>query len=333
MDLNNRHHVHAVARDRLANAQEAPKIALIFGGIIVLSTFLASTASFLLGLQLDQAGGLRNLGTKSLITTIQTILPLAVNLLVMAVELGFLNTMLRVSRRQFISPKSLHMGFARFWPLLKIVLLQSGLYFLASMASMTISMQIFLMTPMSNRMFAILNPLLNSGTQVDPMVILGDPEVYASLLRSMSPMMILMVVLLLAIVVPIWYHYRMANYVIIDKPGIPALMAMRESRLMMRRNCLTLFRLDLSMWWYYAAMILVTVLGYGDMLLPALGVNLSLSPNVGFFLFLILYLLADLAMIFFLRPHVETVHALAYDSLKPQEKKPEGAVLGSIFSL
>lgn len=140
-------------------------------------------------------------------------------------------------------------------------------------------------------------------------------------------------VLFLVLAAPVFYRYRMADYLIIDRPATGALAALRDSRMMTKGNRWNLFRLDLSMWWYYAAVLVSTAIGYGDQLLPALGITLSFSDTVSYFLFLGAYLAATFAVYYFLRNRVEVTYALAYDSIRPQDPENNGAVLGNIFQM
>ena len=102
---------------------------------------------------------------------------------------------------------------------------------------------------------------------------------------------------------------------------------------MMRRNRISLFKLDVSMWWYYAALTLASVLGYGDAILPLLGVELPFSADEGYFLFYALYLAASAGVYYLMLDRVDVTYALAYDTLKPEEPKNEGVVLGNIFQM
>ena len=112
-----------------------------------------------------------------------------------------------------------------------------------------------------------------------------------------------------------------------------ALAALRDSRMMTKGNRWNLFRLDLSMWWYYAAVLASAAVAYGDQLLPALGISLPLSDTAAYFVFLGVYLAVIFVIYYFLRNRVEVTYALAYDSLRPREPENNGAVLGNIFQM
>jgi uncharacterized membrane protein len=133
--------------------------------------------------------------------------------------------------------------------------------------------------------------------------------------------------------IPLSFWFRMVNYVIIDKPGMGAIAALRESRKMMRGNCLKLLKLDLSFFWYYAALAAVTAIGNADLWLPMFGVTLPMSADVAYFVFYAVFLVLQFGIYYFLRNRVEVSYALAYDAVKPEEPKDTGVVLGNIFQM
>lgn len=322
------------AAQRLSTAQDEKKIVLIFGGINILASLLVTVVNYCLGLQIDQTGGLSSFGLRSILSTLQTLLPIVQMFALLCLELGYMAAMLRISRGQYTSPQTLRAGMQRFWPMVRAILFQSLIYLGVGIASFYLAMQIFLITPLSNGFLEVLMPILSSAGQLDPTALLADEALQLQLLAGMVPMYILVLVIFSAAAVPIMYQYRMVNYVLLDKPGIGALAAMRESRDMMRRNRLSLFRLDLSFWWYYGLTLLGTAVCYGDLLLAVLGVELPWSDTVSYFLFYGLYLAIVLVSCYFLRNKVEVTYALAYDSIRPQEQENNGGVvLGNIFDM
>ena len=74
------------------------------------------------------------------------------------------------------------------------------------------------------------------------------------------------------------------------------------------------------------------MVAYGDLILYLLDIPLPFSDTVGFFLFCLLSLAMQFSIFYFLRNRVETVYALAYESLRP-EQKDTGVVLGNIFRM
>lgn len=332
MNLENRKELRSTAKDRLDNAQNAAKIALIYAAVIVGATLLLNGFQFFLDSQISKTGGLSNMGMRSFLSTFQTMVPMALNFLLMCLGLGFTGTMLRVSRSQFTSPQGLKIGFARFWVLLRATLLQGVLYCVAAMAAYVISMQLFFLTPLSKGVISAVLPALQNANG-DPMAVLSNPEVLNQMMGSMIPLYLLVGVILLGLCAPIFYRFRLVNYLILDNPSIGALKAMRTSSLYMRRNCMKFFKLDLSMWWYYAANVIAMLIAYGTNILVLLGVELPMSPMAASLTCFIIYMALSFLITAFLQPWVEVTHALAYDSLLPKTQPSGGVVLGNIFDL
>ena len=164
------------------------------------------------------------------------------------------------------------------------------------------------------------------------MELMQDAAFAQQVMSAMLPMLVIFGILYTILFIPISYALRMTKYVIIDKPGQGALYAMKESFKMMRGSCIRLFRLDLSLWWWYAISILSSVLCYADVLLPMMGITLPFSAGVSYFLFYVLFLIVQFAACYFLRNRIEVVYAQVYNALKPREKD-NGVVLGNIFQM
>ena len=68
-------------------------------------------------------------------------------------------------------------------------------------------------------------------------------------------------------------------------------------------------------------------------ILSMMGIELPGNGDVWYFVFMTGYFGIHFAANYFLRSRVEVAYALAYDCLRPEEKKPEGVVLGNIFQM
>ena len=160
MDIENRKDLKSRAKQYLEQAPAAPKLALSYAAILTGLSLLTNGVNFFLEAQISDTGGLSNLGLRSVLSTVQTMLPLVLNFLLICLGLGFTGAMLRVSRGQYASLRSMKVGFERFWVLLRATLLQGGLYILAGMAAYTISMQLFLLSPMARNLLTTLAPMI-----------------------------------------------------------------------------------------------------------------------------------------------------------------------------
>lgn len=318
------------ASERLAASENASKIILICTGIVTALSALVVLINYALGLRINQTGGLGSMGLRSVLSTVQTVLPIIQSVVLMCLELGYLAAMLRVCRQQYTSPKTLKLGFDRFWLLLRCAILQGVIYMTAGIAAFWVSIQLYLLTPLSRPVLALLEPLA-ANSAFSPEMLL-EPVLLEQLSRAMLPLYGILGLLFLLLAAPISYSLRMVNYVIIDKPGISAFAALRESRMMMRGSRMRLFKLDLSLWWWYLLNVLVGLLCYGDVLLGMLGISLPMSADIAYFLFYALALGAQFALFFLLRNRVEVIYAQVYEARRPRPRN-DGVVLGNIFQM
>lgn len=332
MNLRNLRQIRGFASERLRQSPSQKQIVVIYAALALGLTALVTVFSHVLGLQIDNYGGLSNLGKRNMLSSLQSMLPMLQSLLTMCLDVGYLAAMLRIARGMYTSPQTLRLGFDRLWLLLRCAifkwLIMTGVLF----TCLYFGVMIYMMTPFSDAAVEIVTPLVSQASVLDAGIVIDDAT-YAALMEAMMPAFAICGLLALILGGPVFYSYRMVNYVIIDKPAIGALMALRESKRMMRGNRLQLLKLDVSLWWYYLSVAAAMVLCYGDVLLPMLGVTMPVSETVAFFGFYVLYLAASFAVHFFLRNRAEVCYALAYDAVKPVEKQDNGVVLGNIFQM
>lgn len=335
MNIRNCRELKQTAAQRLAGAPHAPKLSLIYAGITVGLSALVTLVHYCLSLEISQTGGLSNIGLRSFLSTIQTVLPIVQGVVIMCLELGYCNAMLRISREQYASPNALRMGIQRFWPLLRCSLLQWLIYLGITFLSIYLGVQIFLITPLSNNAMAIMSDMmggLNAGMTIDSTMML-DEAMYTAFYNAMLPVFPIVGIVFLLFFIPVFYQYRMTSYVLVDNPGMHAILVLRQSKQLMRRNRLALLKLDLSLWWYYLLSLLAAVVAYGDVLLPMLGITLPFSETTGYFLFYGVYLVVQFAICWLFLNRVSVTYALAYQSILPEKPKDNGVVLGNIFQM
>jgi len=332
MNLRNIREIKEFASQRLEGSSSQKRIVLIYAVLALGLTALVTVLNHLLNLQIDNFGGLSNLGKKSTLSAIQSMLPMAQSLLTMCLDVGYVAAMLRIARGMYTSPQTLRLGFDRFWILLRASIFRGLIMTGVTFVSVYAGIMIYMLTPLADPAVELLTPLMSQMTLLDSTVAIDDAT-YAQLVQTMTPCFVISGIMLLVLGGPIFYSFRMVNYVIIDKPAMGALMALRESKKMMRGNRLQLLKLDVSLWWYYLASAAALVICYGDLLLPMLGVELPVSETVAFFGFYVLYIAASFCVHIFLRNRAEVTYALAYDAVKPEEKQDGGVVLGNIFQM
>lgn len=332
MNIRDNREISNFAARRVADSPAQKRIVLLYAALALGMAALVTAVNYVLGLQMDNYGGLSHLGTRKILSSIQTMLPLAQSVLTLCLEVGYLAAMLRIARGQYVSPQTLRLGLDRFWVLLRCSIFKNLIVMANVFLGVYLGIMIFMMTPLSEPAIEVLSPYLAEMTVMDSTLALEEAA-YAEFAATMLPAYAICAVSIGLLTVPVLYSYRMVNYIIIDRPAIGALAALRESKLMMRHNRFALFKLDLRLWWYYAAMLAATVLCYGDGILPLLGVEMPWNGDVSYFLFFAAYLAVLFAVYYFLRNRVEVAYGLAYDALRPQETQDNGVVLGNIFDM
>ena len=314
----------------LARAREPKKAILAYSGIISVMGLLVSAGILMLDHQIGSTGGLANMGLRSILSTIRSVLPLAQTCILLCLEMGYISAAMRFARGQYADHTDLKTGFRLFGPALRLTILQSLIYTGVLLAAYYIGLQVCLLTPLGQPLLDAAAPYLESGTL--PNIETMDPQLVDSLFRSMIPMLGVILALFVLAVIPINYRYRMANYRLVDRPREGAMAALRNSRRMMRGNCFGLFKVDLHFWYYYLLTFLATVICYGDTLLPLLGIRLPMSDTLAYFLFYALYVAIQFFLYLGFRNRLEATYVTAYDAIRPQEDDGS-VVLGNIFDM
>lgn len=320
MNIRAREEIHETARQALNRAPHARQILMTYIGINLGLSLLLVGLSFYFSNQISGTGGLGNIGLRSVLSTGQSVLPLVQLLINACLTLGYHIAILCFIRNFEASTQTLFTGFRFFFPMLRLLLLQVFLYAGLMFLSVYISSFIFMATPFSREFMAVITPVLESVTVMDTTLVLDDATFLAAS-KAVIPMFWIMIPVFALVALPLFYRLRMATFALADEPRRGALAAFVKSRRLMRGNCTALFRLDLSMWWFYLGEAVIGLVCYGDMLLPMLGIDLPFSSTVSYYIFYLLSMLMQLALYYFGMNRVYTAYAVAYDAL--QEAQPQ----------
>lgn len=320
MNIRARQEIHETARQVLNRTPNARQILLTYVGISLALSLLLSGLSFYFSSQISGTGGLGNIGLRSVLSTGQSVLPLIQLIVSACLGLGYHIAVLCFIRNFEATPRTVTGGFRFLFPMLRLLLLQGFLYVGLMFLSVYVSSFIFMATPFSREFMAIITPVLESVTVLDTTLVL-DEATFLAASKAVIPMFWIMIPVFALVALPLFYRLRMATFALADEPRRGALAAFAKSRRLMRRNCIALFRLDLTMWWFYAGQLLVALVCYGDVLLPMVGVSFPWNDTVSYYLFFILSALLEVLLYYFTMNHVYTVYAVAYDAL--QEEQPQ----------
>lgn len=323
MNIRDRKGLKQTAASRLSAAAYNPRLLiLIHTGVSLGVTLLITVINYILQQQIGSTGGLSGIGLRTYLTTAQSALQLAGTLLLPFWEIGMVYAAIQIARSQPARPADLTAGFRRFGPVLRLMLLQSSIFFALAFLCINLSSGIFMMTPLSDPLYNILVPLLQEAAASNAAAPAIDEATIAALTDAMMPMLPIFLVLLVLLTAPVLYRLRMANYLIMEEKKTGALDALITSWRMTRGRVFSLFRLDLSFWWFYGLQALAFLLSYGDSFLSLLGVSLPISADGAYFLFYGVYLGITLALYWRFGSYLQTTYAVAYDTLRYQSAMP-----------
>ena len=306
-------------RVALDGASYSPrKLIMIHSGVTIGLGLVLSVISYLLDMGIAQTGGLSGIGTRSVLETVQSLLETANMTLLPFWSIGYVRVILLWMRRQDGDVSTLLYGFRCFVPVIRLMFLQGIVYALLSIVGVYAGTAVFMLTPGAQPLLEVARQMLESGNM--DYAALQEHEVFLSVSAAMLPYMLGAALLL---IVPVAYRLRFAQFALMDQPRQGALRALLCSWRATKRNCLALLKLDLHFWWYHLAGLLIMALGYGDMLLPLVGIELGISADAAMFAFYIAALLCEFGLYVWKKNEVFAVYALAYDELTAAEQQSQ----------
>ena len=298
------------------NAAGNRRIILLYALPALILPLTVMAINLLLDQQLATTGGLSGIGLRSALETIQMVLSNAISLLLPFWQLGLISCAIAISRGQDASTGHLFEGFRRWGAALRLMLFRILRYTLSCLGGVFLGSAIYTATPLSYKFLIASEMIANDPAYANATA----DELMAAVInltgfRSILPYYILCALGAAVLVIPLFYRYRMSNYILLNTPNPRALHCIHESTRMMRRNAISLFKLDLRLWWYYLLLVVSTVIAYGDLLLPLFGVTLPFSSQWGLVIFALLSTVMQFVIHYLFTGRVETVYACAYNAL------------------
>jgi len=161
-------------------------------------------------------------------------------------------------------------------------------------------------------------PLMETASTMEELQLAVGQIPFNEMAQLIWPVLIIFGVLFGALAVLLFYRFRMADFVMMDRPNTSGLQALLFSGRMTRHHRMELFRLDLSFWWFYLLTALSMVASYADVILQYIAVELPVSPTVAWFGAYILGMLVQLLVYWKYYSYVKTTLAVAYEGLLQQ---------------
>ncbi len=308
----------AAATAAMVDSNYSPRrLAVIYAGVTVAAFAALLILDYVITRNINAATGLAQLGNRAILSTVQSVLNLAVQLALPFWTIGFFRAALQMTRIGNGCPKDLLEGFRRWGPVFRLDLLQSILYSIIGILAFFIALPIILFTfpftPLAGPMMEIMEPIMEEATVSGQLVI--DDATATQLMPFAIFVYAIYGIVLAIMVIPVFYRFRMAQFAIMDDaPG--ALAALRTSNRILRRKCFFLFRLDLSFWWFYAAQALIPVLCIAGVVLSSFEVSLPVSQEVLIFAPLAIGVVLELVLAWCCMSYVQVTYAHCYDALK-----------------
>ena len=298
-------------------SHDSKKLALIYAGASVIFSLLCSLISYLLGLAADNAGGLSGLAMRSLLQSGQSVISMASAVILLFWQFGLVAAALDYSNSEEVDHHTLLDGFRRWAPILRMSLLLLIVIIGVIMACSYLSTFIFTLSPLSNTLYEKMAAMSEAGQSVEV-----TDALIAQLLPHMWGLLVIFLLLLAVLGLPVYYRYRMCEFVMMDG-DVGARAAMRESKRLSMNRRMGMFKLDLSFWWYYLLQGLITGVAYLDILIPFAGIKLPIPGEAIFWISFILSLGLQFLITWKYSLYYQTSYAVYYNRLKEDAALPQ----------
>ena len=309
------------AGDMLQKAPYDPKrLVLIHTSVALGASLLVTIVNYILNQQIAGTGGLSGMGLRSILSTVQAVLELAILVGTPFWEFGLLFAALRWARGEKADFQNLLQGFRRFGSVLALRLLRGGLFMLMAIAVIQLSSTVFLLTPFSKPLLEVMEPVITAAGNPQQLEAILTPELLVSVMEACIPLMLIAGALYALIALPVFYRLRFADFAVMDGAG--AVSAMVQSVRATRKKSLQLVKLDFSFWWFYLLQLLCVAISYGNIILPALGITFPFSEDTALFLFYVLGSLCQLLLLWQYQASVLTCYGLAYGAFGVRPPTP-----------
>ena len=331
MNVKNTRAIRTAAQEALSVHQDPQWIPLVYAGISAVLSLAVTVISYVLSLKIEGMTGLANMGNRAIFSTVKTVLPFAQLLFLMVWEMGYHICALRFARRRYVDLTDLKAGFPKLGAVLRTKLLTVAVYLGLAIAAMYASVFIFMLLPISNAFYEIMEPLLDSTTILSGGLVIDDATLAAAA-AAIWPVFLIFAAIFAVLGLPISYSFRMVPYCVADNSHRGAAMILKESRTMMKGKKLSLFKLDLSFWWFFLLEGIVTTVAYLDSILPLAGITLPWSETISYYGFYIISLIGQVLLSWAFLNRISVSRACFYEAIRP-ESPAQGVTLGNIFDL
>jgi len=313
--------LHRQARQQLQQATAPKRLVLIHASIALGSTLLLAVLNFLFSLLIDDTGGLSGMGTRSLLSTAQTLMETVVMMALPFWQIGLTFLALRWARNDSVQTGHLLQGFRRFGPVFAFRLLYGFVFLSLGFAAIHLASVIILMTPFSEALVDALSPMMDPSATAEQIEALFSPEKLSGMLDAAIPLFVVFGIIFLIAAIPVFYRLRPGEAAVMD--GLGSGGALLHSLRITKGSWRHLVKLDLHFWWFYVLQVLCNLIANGNLLLPLLGISLPMGKEAAYFLFFGLGTALQILILWQFQGQVLTSYAVVYDTLSPPQAQPQ----------
>lgn len=260
-----------------AARRPAWQLICLYTGVSVGVNLLANLADLLISARLDGMTGLSAVGARSTLIAVQTILPMILAAVMPMWDGGYAACCLGLSRGENPGPRGMLQGFVQWRKIL--------VYFLIFILQAVGICYLLLMLVS----FLYVSTPLSAGLTLDVVYTVEASGLTAETLEPLLPMLILWMAAIVAVVLFLSYRYRLFYFLLADHRDQRTGFLMGLSAGITKGLRVSMLRLDLHYWWYYALIFLAGLIPSAGVILNLAGISTTVWLTAG------LYIAASLA--------------------------------------
>ena len=166
----------------------------------------------------------------------------------------------------------------------------------------------------------LIEPFFEENTTPEQVEALLTPEWIAATTKAMLPLLVGFCVIFAVIAIFLFYRLRFSKFLLLDGNG--PVKAMLKSIHITRKNCLQIWKLDLSFWWFYLLLAASIAVSYGHILLSSFGVVFPISAEGSYFVFYAVGTVCQGLLLWQYEGRRLTTYALAYIAIDDKPTPP-----------
>ena len=302
------------------NREPLKKLLLIYCGVIAVLTLGVPALDLFLSDQIGTTGGLAGMRLRTVLQTIREILNLVNQFFGYFWSAGFVIAMMAMVLGREPQTRDLTGGFRRFFRVLGHIAFEFLFVVILMVAAGNLAAMLFSMSPQGGALVRELTAITSNPNLLTPEGLLNVDLIPMDLLAAIAlPMTIITMVIFLPLYIWLSYGFRLSLYLLLDGTAPSAFQARFMSLRLMRGHKWSMLKLDLSFWWYYLLVTVITAVGYLDVILSLAGIPLPMDETVMFFGTIAAYCVLITALSLWKKAQVEASYVLAYEAIAHPE--------------